>query len=356
MNVPVWLKLAAASKEELLNEILTTIDGMGGLEEAQKALRQSDKQANWVSTEKFVTAADKDWMKELGEEADEYARVKDNPKEEKPNPEVANVESPADEEEVKPQGPPAEKEKPEKGKMSQQEYLKTLLLGLGIGMAGTLGGQALSHINLKHELLQAVEGEKSLHDSLNNWLQKELGKKEHKPKPVANPMPGNAKVELPPATTEDRAAFGKAIREAAAQVDMQGIPVEVIIPHLALETGWGRGDIFQKTNNPGSIKGKTEDGSYKDTAVYPTLQAGLERYVQLLHTPRYAKALEAARNGDVNKFADELQAAGYEVPLEGTPYSDRIKNFRDRVDTAPANDISDEITKNLNQEDPESPP
>ena len=39
MNVPIWLKLAAASKEEILDEILATIDEMGGLEKAQEALQ-----------------------------------------------------------------------------------------------------------------------------------------------------------------------------------------------------------------------------------------------------------------------------------------------------------------------------
>jgi len=327
MNVPAWLKLAAASKEELLNEILTTIDGMGGLEEAQKALRQSDKQANWASTERFVTS--ESWQDKLRQDAEEYARVKENPKEEKPNPEVANVKP---EEDPQFQGPPSEKEKAPVKEKSQADYLKNLLLGIGIGVGGTLGAQWTTHLNLKHELLKAVEGEKGLHDSLNNWLQKELGKKEPRAKPTATTMPGNAKVELPPATEEDRASFVKAIREAATQVNMDGIPVEVIMPHLALETGWGRGDIFQKTNNPGSIKGKTDAGAYKDTAIYPDLKAGIEHYVQLLHAPRYAKALDAARDGDVPRFAKELQEAGYEVPLEGTPYADRITNFKQQTD------------------------
>lgn len=153
MNVPVWIKLAAASKDELYGEILTVIEEMGGIEAAQKALRQlgTSKSANWVLVDRFVTAQTlndifqeevrktrKDW---------EDNKIINKPVEERKE---VKVEAPVEIPKEEVSGNNLQNEGPQK--LSGGAYLATLLgLLLGTGLTAV----HLKDINLKQVLDKA---------------------------------------------------------------------------------------------------------------------------------------------------------------------------------------------------------
>jgi len=221
MNVPDWIKLAAASKEELLEEVLKTIDEMGGLEKAQEALQQPEKEANWATYEKYVISKSvTDIGRELGQQAlkergeTPVVRPKPTPKpapapkkkvtpkpkpkpveapveqiqpavEELPEEEVA-IEQPQ-EEQVTPPAPPSpenirelDKKRPsnaERELHDLQVKLRGLLIGMGMAGATFIAfPQSVHYLDLKKELAKAVAGEAKLSNRLNDWLQKKVNK------------------------------------------------------------------------------------------------------------------------------------------------------------------------------------
>ena len=367
MNVPNWIVLAASSKEEKLETLMREIDEMG-LEEAQQAIRDMaptlEKRAQWVYAEKFITAADPnegflvDPVSPEEEKPVEKVRSVDLAPKKKVKPAAvpAEVSTPEVTPEVKPSPKPKASPKPkqeakpaapaEPSGSSKGALLLALLVGLG---AGSYTTQQLQHLDLKKELLKSVSAsEGKIHNKLVNWLEgKGATSKEPNTPAKTEITPDGTSPAAPQALPPERAEFIKTIREAASQVDMRGIPVEILIPLFALETGWGKGDIFQKTNNPGSIKSTDawKGDTYQSTRVYPDLKAGIEGLVELLHKPMYAKALAAAQDADMNKFAEELEAAGYEVHLAGKSYSQRLKDFNaagysmDITDDTPSGDL-----------------
>lgn len=161
-----WIKLAAASKDELYGEIITVIEEMGGVEAAEQILRQlaSEKTSNWVLTERFVTAnttlerildeqgrkVRKDW---------EDRKIVNKPA---PDTDVQQVEAPEPEKipEAKvPENVPTPdspiKEGPEY--LSRGVYLSTLL-GLLLGLGGGLAQNKLKNIDLKKMLADYKAG------------------------------------------------------------------------------------------------------------------------------------------------------------------------------------------------------
>lgn len=139
-----------------------------------------------------------------------------------------------------------------------------------------------------------------------------------------------------PSVTVDKIhLFDTQIREAAKNVDLKGIPVEALVVLFGHETGWGTGTVFQKTNNPGSITAATGQPAVADrngqrVAIFPDLETGIKAEIELLHRPRYEKALEAAKalvhdssSTAKNKFYDELSKAGY-GPI-GEDYAARLR-------------------------------
>lgn len=75
MHTPDWLKIAAASKEELATEALKLIEELGGPDSAQEALESlegmSSKQANWVLDDVYVESEISDPDKKFFSEGEE---------------------------------------------------------------------------------------------------------------------------------------------------------------------------------------------------------------------------------------------------------------------------------------------
>ena len=198
MNIPNWIKLAAASNDELLEEVLNTIEEMGGINKAQEALRQSNKKSNWAMLEKYVIAKSvvdlgrempffTDPKEEVEVEVEEVKPIAPTPAESKHNPEVAAVEAPKEKLEEEPkkeenhfQGPPAEGStgKPNKENMSQAAYLASLLGMFLAGAGGVLGAQQLSNFDLRNALLNVVNKEQGLNNRVTERLR---GMLENKP-------------------------------------------------------------------------------------------------------------------------------------------------------------------------------
>ncbi len=153
-RVPSWIKLAAASKDELLSEVMLAIDELGGVEEAQKALRElaSDKKSNWVLTERFITAA-KPFGKELEllhQDALDRKPMKPAPAPEAPKPEEKSPEAPVEEKKDAPV--PAEPQKTTPEKLEGRGAYLAALLAMLLGVGGTLTVDYLRKINLERTL------------------------------------------------------------------------------------------------------------------------------------------------------------------------------------------------------------
>lgn len=146
---------------------------------------------------------------------------------------------------------------------------------------------------------------------------------------------------LPRARCKTRAEFVALVRAAASRVNLRGIHFDIMLAVFALETGWGGlvgdSDIFIMTNNLGSIKstaGWTGKPSYKKTRVYGSLEESIADWVRLIaesvgpspSRPDYRAAYAAAKAGNYSGAFLGLQAAGYEVSLQGKPYAARLED------------------------------
>jgi uncharacterized FlgJ-related protein len=154
---------------------------------------------------------------------------------------------------------------------------------------------------------------------LERFLRTLLGWPMNEPKPAALPLP------LP----KNRREWAGWLLDAMSRVDMRGIPKDIPLSKFGIETGYGTGDIWRNTRNPGSIKstvGWTGKPSYKDTRVYATIEDGIRDWVRLMsESPRYRAAYAAMKARDFRGSFRELEVAGYEVALN-PPYSVRLEN------------------------------
>jgi tape measure domain-containing protein len=115
------------------------------------------------------------------------------------------------------------------------------------------------------------------------------------------------------------------LTRAKPYADKLGLPADALVAQSAWETGWGKAIRTKEgggsTNNLFNIKATKNwkggrsarpatDGGY--FRAYESLEDSLADYVALIQkAPRYAKAVIAAKAGDVNQYFKELQAAGY---------------------------------------------
>lgn len=92
---------------------------------------------------------------------------------------------------------------------------------------------------------------------------------------------------------------------------------------------WSRpGDIIEKKINP---KGGSILTVLRPFRMYATWDESVRDWVSLLIRPRFAKALAAARSGDIKAFAKEMQAAGYATDSN---YEAKLLAMAARVDEA----------------------
>lgn len=157
MNVPTWVKLAAASKDELLAEVILAIEELGGMDAAQAALRQlaSEKTSNWASAERFVISAEKtrDQLLEEFVDAPSDLSFPDKKDASKPKEISAPKESPKESPRKSPEVTRTGPEKiPARG-----AYL-AMLLSLLLGAGGAFTVNQLREINLEKTLADYKAG------------------------------------------------------------------------------------------------------------------------------------------------------------------------------------------------------
>lgn len=137
-------------------------------------------------------------------------------------------------------------------------------------------------------------------------------------------------------------AFVRSIWPHARRTAEQlGVPTRAVVAQAALETGWGRhiaGDQAG-SNNLFGIKATGWDGARVSSGTHEYANGAMHReqasfraydsvadsfsdYARLLHNPRYS-AVRAA-GGDVGRFADALQRAGYATD---PAYADKIRTI-----------------------------
>jgi flagellar protein FlgJ len=150
-------------------------------------------------------------------------------------------------------------------------------------------------------------------------------------------------------TPED---FIKNLYPAAEKIAKEmGISPKAIISQAALETGWGKFMIHSEENDQGikensfNFFGIKADSRWKGDKVsittheyregkrvsekadfrsYPNIEAGLKDYSSFLKAERYEKAMAAGT--DVEKYAKELQQAGYATDPQYAKKISRIAN------------------------------
>ena len=192
MSIPLWVKMAAASKKELLDEVMLAIDELGGVDAAQEILRQmgSEKTSNWAVDERFIVAAPKTRDQVLEEFMD--SRLGKTPKSKtEPTPKEEEGEAPRH----VPEGIQPEKDKaPEPIKTSPEKmkgkgaYLAALL---GLLMYG--GGMTTEHlrnINLKKALADIAAGHdtaKVPSDRVKELVNEPIQVDEHDSRPPEEP-------------------------------------------------------------------------------------------------------------------------------------------------------------------------
>lgn len=107
-----------------------------------------------------------------------------------------------------------------------------------------------------------------------------------------------------------------------------GIPWQAILVQTALETGWGKSQLFWKYNNFGGVKyagsgapnkvnmstGEVFDGKAVTIdavfAAWPSIYEGLKGYAKFFHrNGRYSEALRYPH--DPYRFIEEIKKAGY---------------------------------------------
>jgi flagellum-specific peptidoglycan hydrolase FlgJ len=133
-----------------------------------------------------------------------------------------------------------------------------------------------------------------------------------KPKPAPAPVP---------AAKTPRGKFHAEFLEKAKNVDWRGINPLMALAVADMETGFGNGGVFKKTNNLFSMtKGSWWAGPvYKvpsnglEFRKYDTWEASMRDFVALMHRPYYSRALSHALAGDFPKFALTLKALGYDA-------------------------------------------
>lgn len=134
-------------------------------------------------------------------------------------------------------------------------------------------------------------------------------------------MDNNAPSNKPAADTA-RGKFARLFLQAAEGVNFQRIPVPMAMAVAALETGWGAGGLFKRTNSLFNIKATPSWGGARAEVngsegkvffrAYPSLRDSIVDWVQLISGRQiYAKAYLFAQAGDFKGFFDSLQKAGY---------------------------------------------
>jgi flagellum-specific peptidoglycan hydrolase FlgJ len=145
-------------------------------------------------------------------------------------------------------------------------------------------------------------------------------------------------------TDQDKKKFIDQVSPYLQQISKQiGVPYKFLLAQTALETGWGKSELFSKHFNPGGIKAVKGQAfvEYPTTeyingkkviikakfAKYPTILAGLMAHTKIL-TNRYFKQYQ-------NKTTDPVK---YAVLLNSGPvkyatdinYTKKIKNLVDQ--------------------------
>jgi flagellum-specific peptidoglycan hydrolase FlgJ len=147
--------------------------------------------------------------------------------------------------------------------------------------------------------------------------------------------------DLPVNSPLSRLEFARNFLAAAGQVDMKGIPAAMAMSVAALETGWGTGGVFQKTNSLFNIKVtpawkgskvqiKNSDGLVEFRA-YGSWAESIRDWVALISgTKYYHEAYAFALAGNFKAFFSALQIAGYAG--SDTQYAAKLENTHKAIE------------------------
>jgi flagellar protein FlgJ len=117
-----------------------------------------------------------------------------------------------------------------------------------------------------------------------------------------------------------RSEFALTIKDALKFASLRDLRPDWLAALAAHETGWGSGNVFQRTRNLFSItKGSSWTGPVYDVPstgytfrIYGTYAASVQDFVDLIYRlSRYAPVRNAS---SVEEFARALQAGGYGDP------------------------------------------
>jgi flagellar protein FlgJ len=163
-------------------------------------------------------------------------------------------------------------------------------------------------------------------------------------------------------TFESPEDFIQKLYPAAEKIAKEmGVSPKAIISQAALETGWGKFMIHGEDNkgqneNSFNFFGIKADSRWEGEKVsvttheyrdgkrvsekadfrsYPSIEAGLKDYSSFLQNKRYEKAIAAGTN--VEKYATELQQAGYATDPQYAQKISRIANSELMKNTLPQN-------------------
>jgi len=145
-------------------------------------------------------------------------------------------------------------------------------------------------------------------------------------------------------TDQDKKKFIDQVSPYLKQISKQiGVPYEFLLAQTALETGWGKSELFAKHFNPGGIKAvkgqafveypTTEYINGKKVTIrakfakYPTILAGLMAHTKIL-TTRYFKQY-ANKTTDPIKYAILLNSGPVKYATD-INYTSKIKSLVDQ--------------------------
>ena len=145
-------------------------------------------------------------------------------------------------------------------------------------------------------------------------------------------------------TDQDKKKFIDQVSPYLLQISKQiGVPYQFLLAQTALETGWGKSELFAKHFNPGGIKAvkgqafveypTTEYVNGKKVIIkakfakYPTILAGLMAHTKIL-TNRYFKQY-ANKTTDPVKYAVLLNSGPVKYATD-INYASKIKSLVDQ--------------------------
>lgn len=146
-------------------------------------------------------------------------------------------------------------------------------------------------------------------------------------------------------TNQDKKKFVEQVSPYLKQISKEiGVPYQFLLAQTALETGWGKSELFSKHFNPGGIKAVKGQAFVEYPTVeyingkrvvlkakfakYPTILSGLMAHTKVL-TNKYFKKY-ANKTTDPVKYAELLNSGPVKYATD-VNYTKKIKSLVDQL-------------------------